>query len=185
MSRIKDASLKYCAKSDLLASLSYFGTYAVFFSTLIGATLVWGNWLAMAPLVVICAFAGVRLYVLQHDTGHFSLFSTRQGNIWAGYGLSIVTLTPFRAMQYNHNLHHANVGNLDNRETGEVHTMTLEEWETAPWQSRLWYRMYRNPFTSELPMSAWCALATAVKRCAPSTKTGTRIEWSAACVLPS
>ena len=146
MSRIKEASLAYCEKDDRLASLSYFGTYAVFFVALIGATLLWGSWLLMAPLIVIAAFAGVRLYVLQHDTGHFSLFSTRWGNIWAGIGLSVVTFTPFRAMQYNHNLHHANVGNLDNRETGEVYTMTVAEWEAAPWHTRLWYRLYRNPF---------------------------------------
>ena len=79
MSRIKEASLAYCAKDDRIAAASYFGTYAVFFATLIGATLLWGQWLWMAPLVIICAFAGVRLYVLQHDTGHFSLFSTRWG----------------------------------------------------------------------------------------------------------
>jgi len=124
--------LAYCEKDDRLASLSYFGTFAVFFTGLIGATLLWGQWLLMAPLIVIAAFAGVRLYVLQHDTGHFSLFSTRQKNVWAGYGLSVITLTPFRAMQYNHNLHHANVGNLDERETGEVHTMTVAEWNEAP-----------------------------------------------------
>ena len=37
---------------------------------------------------------------------------------------------------------------------------------------------------SALPQSAWCALAAAVNRCSPSKKTGTRIAWSAGCVLP-
>lgn len=142
---IREVSLRYCDRSDLIASLSYFGTYAVFFAALLCATSLWGNWSFMAPLVVVAAFAGVRLYVLQHDCGHLSLFTTRARNVWAGYGLSLVTLTPFRAMQYNHNLHHANVGNLDNRETGEVHTMTLAEWEAAPAHVRLAYRIYRNP----------------------------------------
>ena len=128
-----------------MASLSYFGTYAVFLVALVTAVLLWGQWLLMAPFVGIAAFAGVRLYVLQHDCGHLSLFTTREKNIWAGYGLSVVTLTPFRAMQYNHNLHHANVGNLDHRETGEIHTMTLREFEAAPWHTRLGYRIYRNP----------------------------------------
>ena len=53
MSRIKKASLAYCEKDDRLASLSYFGTFAVFFATLIGATLLWGQWLLMAPLEVV------------------------------------------------------------------------------------------------------------------------------------
>lgn len=142
---IREYSLRYCDRSDLVASLSYFGTYAAFFAFLLTATLLWGAWLMMAPFVVLAAFAGVRLYVLQHDCGHLSLFTTRGRNIWGGYGLSVVTLTPFRAMQYNHNLHHANVGNLDHRETGEIHTMTLAEWEAAPWYVRLGYRIYRNP----------------------------------------
>jgi omega-6 fatty acid desaturase (delta-12 desaturase) len=142
---IREYSLRYCQRSDRIAAASYFGTYLTFFAALIGATLLWGYWLSMAPLVVVAAFAGVRLYVLQHDCGHLSLFTTRARNVWAGYGLSLVTLTPFRAMQYNHNLHHANVGNLDHRETGEVYTMTLREWETAPWLTRLGYRLYRNP----------------------------------------
>lgn len=142
---IREYSMRYCVRSDALAAISYFGTYAVFFAALIGAVLLWENWLAMAPLVVIAAFAGVRLYVLQHDAGHLSFFSTRWGNMWAGYGLSFVTLTPFRAMQYNHNLHHANVGNLDHRETGEIYTMTLAEWEASPWYVKIGYRIYRNP----------------------------------------
>ncbi len=142
---VREYSLRYCDRSDLIASLSYFGTYAVFFASLFGAVSLWGNWVFMAPLVVIAAFAGVRLYVLQHDCGHLSLFTTRAKNVWAGYGLSLVTLTPFRAMQYNHNLHHANVGNLDHRETGEIHTMTLDEWEAAPTHVSLAYRIYRNP----------------------------------------
>ena len=145
MSTVRNFSLRYCNRSDWLAGISFVGSYVVLGAMLSLAALLWGQWLAMALPVVIAAFAGVRLYVLQHDCGHFSLFSTRGRNIWAGYACSIVTLTPFRAMQYNHNLHHANVGNLDHRETGEVHTMTLAEWEVAPWHVRVAYRIYRNP----------------------------------------
>jgi omega-6 fatty acid desaturase (delta-12 desaturase) len=59
--------------------------------------------------------------------------------------LSAFSLTPFRVMQYNHNQHHAYLGNLEHRETTEVFTMTLREWNEASWQKRLWYRLYRNP----------------------------------------
>lgn len=142
---IREYSLRYCERSDRIAAASYLGTYIVFFAALIGATLLWGRWLLMSPLVVVAAFAGVRLYVLQHDCGHLSLFTTRARSVWAGHGLSLVTLTPFRAMQYNHNLHHANVGNLDHRETGEIYTMTLAEWDAARWHERALYRLHRNP----------------------------------------
>jgi omega-6 fatty acid desaturase (delta-12 desaturase) len=48
-------------------------------------------------------------------------------------------------MQYNHDMHHAYLGNLDHRETTEIHTMTLREWQQADRWTRLRYRLYRNP----------------------------------------
>jgi omega-6 fatty acid desaturase (delta-12 desaturase) len=152
MSTAPDQSLRaflrpYTAKSDLRGALSFLVTLAVYAAALFGGAGLAGQgmWLAAAPLVVVLAFASVRLYVLQHDCGHYSLFATRWLNDAAGHVLSIFSLTPFRVMQYNHNLHHAYLGNLDHRETTEVYTMTLHEWQTAPWHRRLWYRIYRNP----------------------------------------
>jgi acyl-lipid omega-6 desaturase (Delta-12 desaturase) len=94
---------------------------------------------------VVNALAGVRLYVLQHDCGHHSLFSKRRMNDLAGYGLSTFTLTPFRVMQFNHNEHHRFLGDLEERRAGEIHTMTLREWGEAGFWRRLTYRLYRNP----------------------------------------
>jgi omega-6 fatty acid desaturase (delta-12 desaturase) len=142
---IRDFTRPYCRKDDRIAAASYFGTYLVFFALLAGAALSWPSLWAFVPLAMLAGVAGVRLYVLQHDCGHHALFSTKRANDIAGLGLSLVTLTPYRAMQYNHNVHHYYVGNLDRRETTEIHTMTLTEWEAAsPWE-RLGYRIYRNP----------------------------------------
>lgn len=145
MMDIKDFTRRYTRKSDILGGLSFIGTFAVY-----AAALVLGAQAAQSPLVatscvVILAFATARLYVLQHDCGHHALFATKWLNDVAGYILSVFSLTPYRVMQYNHSLHHAYLGNLDHRETTEVHTMTLREWHSAPWHSRLWYRIYRNP----------------------------------------
>ncbi|SEQ65926.1 fatty acid desaturase [Thalassovita taeanensis] len=142
---VRDFTQNYIEKDNRLANVSYFGTFAVYFSSL-WIAIHWASvWWVVAPMVVINAFAGVRLYVLQHDCGHASLFETRAQNDWAGYGLSVFTLTPYKAMRYNHNVHHAHIGNLEHREAGEVNTMTLREWQQAgPWQ-RLYYRLYRNP----------------------------------------
>jgi omega-6 fatty acid desaturase (delta-12 desaturase) len=49
-------------------------------------------------------------------------------------------------MKQNHNLHHAGVGNLEHRQSGEIHTMTLREWHKADVWERFVYRLYRNPF---------------------------------------
>ncbi len=137
----------YTRKSDLRGGLSLVATLGVYAGALVAGGILagGGSWPLALPLVVVLAFAGVRLYVLQHDCGHHSLFATPWMNEVAGHLLSIFSLTPFRVMQYNHNLHHAYLGNLDHRDTTEVHTMTLREWQSAPWYRRLWYRLYRNP----------------------------------------
>lgn len=137
----------YTRKSDLRGALSFMGSLATYGAALwLGAWAVAeGAWLwAVAP-VVLLAFASVRLYVLQHDCGHHSLFATKWLNDAAGYVLSVFSFTPYRVMQYNHNMHHAYLGNLDHRETTEIHTMTLREWQQADRWTRLRYRLYRNP----------------------------------------
>ncbi|MDJ0629202.1 MAG: fatty acid desaturase [Rhodobacter sp.] len=145
---IREYLKDWTAKDDRIGALSFFGSYAAFLLVFFATVLIVASpyWWAAPPFILVSAFAGVRLYVLQHDCGHHSLFSRRWMNEWAGYALSPITLAPFRAMQYNHNMHHAYLGNLDHRETTEIHTMTLREWnEAGPWR-RLGYRLYRNPF---------------------------------------
>ena len=145
--RIRAFTHDFTDKDNRLAAASYFGTFAVYFVALGLGAWAWSavHWLAALPFIVILGFASVRLYVLQHDCGHASLFATRAQNDRAGYGLSVFTLTPYAVMRHNHNLHHAHVGNLDHREDGEVYTMTLAEWQRAGWGERLVYRIYRNP----------------------------------------
>lgn len=145
MTTIRQATIPYCEKDDRVGLLSYFGSFAAYFATLWLALTYAHVWWIVAPLIVVNAFAGVRLYVLQHDCGHHSLFARKAWNDWAGYGLSTFTLTPYKAMQVNHNTHHAHLGNLDHRDSGEIHTMTVREWETAGFWNRFAYRIYRNP----------------------------------------
>jgi len=137
---------QFTEKDNRLASLSYFTTFAVYFASLYLAITFVHQWVVLLPAGIIFAFSAVRLYVLQHDCGHNSLFETRAQNQFAGHVLSPFTFAPFEVMKQNHNLHHANIGNLAHRETGEIHTMTLAEWHTAGGWERLFYRLYRNPF---------------------------------------
>ncbi len=142
---IREFTRAYTGKSDLRGAASFLGTLAAYGSALVlGAQFAGQVWLVV-PLTLLLAFASVRLYVLQHDCGHVSLFRIKSLNDWAGHVLSIFSLTPYRVMQHNHNLHHAYLSNLDHRETTEVFTMTLAEWQAAPFGRRLWYRLYRNP----------------------------------------
>lgn len=133
-------------RDNRLAAHSYVLTLLAYCLSLALAVLAWpAPWLVV-PLVIVNAFAGVRLYVLQHDAGHNSLFSTSRLNKLAGHCISVFTLTPFAVMQHNHNEHHSHLGNLEERHSTEIFTMTLREWQQAgPWK-RLIYRLYRNPF---------------------------------------
>ncbi|MBD3679523.1 MAG: fatty acid desaturase [Rhodobacteraceae bacterium] len=143
---IKEFTRRYCERDNRIALISYLGTFAAYFLSLWLAIRFAETWYLVAPLVVVNAFCGVRLYIMQHDCGHGSLFETARLNDLAGYGLSTFTLTPYRVMQYNHNMHHTHIGNLEERDSGEIHTMTVKEWEEAPFLTRLGYRLYRNPF---------------------------------------
>lgn len=144
---LRQALRRYTGKDNRLAYASLLGNLAVYFAA------VWvsvsavsaGAWAIAGAGILVLAFAGVRLYVLQHDLGHLSLFETkRQNELW-GYLVSPFTMAAYPQMRHNHNLHHAYVGDLDARETTEIHTMTLREWgEASAWQ-RLYYRLYRNP----------------------------------------
>ena len=135
----------WTVRDNRLASLSYFGTFAGYFLTLWLAVQAWPVAWLVVPLVIINSFAGVRLYVIQHDLGHNSFFETKRLNTLAGHLSSVFTLTPFSVMQHNHNEHHSHLGNLDERDTTEIYTMTLREWNEAGFWQRLHYRLYRNP----------------------------------------
>ena len=49
-------------------------------------------------------------------------------------------------MGHEHSIHHATSGNLDKRGTGDIWTLTVDEYVAAPFRLRLAYRLYRNPF---------------------------------------
>ena len=48
-------------------------------------------------------------------------------------------------------MHHATAGDLDRRGTGDIWTMTTQEYWAAPRRKRLAYRIYRNPFILFIP----------------------------------
>lgn len=145
---LRHAVRKFAKKDDRLAYLSLLGNLAVYFAAvLLAVTGVQnGQWVLAALGILTLGLAGVRLYVLQHDLGHLSLFSTRHLNELWGYAVSPFTMAAYPQMRHNHNLHHAYVGDLDARDTTEIYTMTLAEWERAGFWQRLYYRLYRSPF---------------------------------------
>jgi len=86
----------------------------------------------------------VRLFIIQHDCGHGSYFASRRANQWVGACLGVMTLCPFGYWKKTHAVHHGTSGNLDRREFGDVHTLTVREYRTSSRWSRLCYRCYRS-----------------------------------------
>jgi omega-6 fatty acid desaturase (delta-12 desaturase) len=86
----------------------------------------------------------VRLFILQHDCGHGSFFRSGAANRWVGAGLGILTLFPFAYWKKTHAVHHATSGNLDQRQLGDIRTLTVNEYRAhSPWV-RFCYRFYRS-----------------------------------------
>jgi len=101
-------------------------------------------WLALA-LTVPTAFFLVRLFMIQHDCGHGTFFRKRASNDWLGRILGVVTMTPYDVWQRSHAVHHATTGNLDHRGTGDIRTLTVQEFEASTPLEKFWYGVYRHP----------------------------------------
>ena len=100
----------------------------------------------LIPLAVIPAAAFlVRLFIIQHDCGHGSMFSSRKANDWVGRFIGLLTVTPYDFWKYSHATHHATSGNLDRRGIGDVWTLTVDEYNSKSWLGRLSYKAVRHP----------------------------------------
>lgn len=87
----------------------------------------------------------VRLFMLQHDCGHGSLFPRRSINDWVGRALGVLTFTPYDYWRRTHAVHHASAGNLERRGIGDVDTLTVREYQERSRAGRLRYWLYRHP----------------------------------------
>ena len=101
-------------------------------------------WLALLLTLPAGAFL-VRLFAIQHDCGHRSLFASAPVNDWVGRIIGVFTLTPFDCWRQEHAVHHASSGNLDRRGPGSVVTLTVDEYRALKPLQRLGYRLYRHP----------------------------------------
>lgn len=101
-------------------------------------------WLTLLLALPASGFL-VRIFIIQHDCAHGSYFKSKRANEIVGSIAAFMTFTPFYGWRHEHNLHHASSGDLDRRGTGDIWTMTIQEYAAAPWYRKLMYRGYRNP----------------------------------------
>jgi omega-6 fatty acid desaturase (delta-12 desaturase) len=102
-------------------------------------------WLGFGIALMNGAFL-VRLFAIQHDCGHSAFFRNRHVSDWIGRGLGVLTLTPYDVWRRTHSMHHSASGNLEKRGMGDVHTLTVAEYQELSGTGRFLYRLYRSPF---------------------------------------
>src|SRR6185437_8646856 len=103
----------------------------------------WGH--GWTPLLALpTAGLYVRMFIIQHDCGHGSFFSSPRANHWIGACLGLMTLFPFNYWKRTHAVHHGTSGNLDRREFGDIRTYTVREYWASPLWKRFGYRCYRS-----------------------------------------
>ena len=121
--------------------------------TLVPFVLLWAlAWAAMSVsywltfgLSLLNAGFLLRLFAIQHDCGHGAFFKSRTFSDWVGRVLGVLTVTPYDVWRHTHSVHHSSSGNLCRRGMGDIHTMTVHEYQELSWIQRLHYRLYRNP----------------------------------------
>ncbi|MEP4198387.1 MAG: fatty acid desaturase [Aliishimia sp.] len=101
-------------------------------------------WLTLAIAICNAAFL-LRLFVIQHDCGHGSFYNNRTLSDWLGRVIGVLTLTPYDVWRRSHSMHHSASGNLERRGMGDVHTLTVAEYQALTPLKRFGYRLYRHP----------------------------------------
>jgi omega-6 fatty acid desaturase (delta-12 desaturase) len=102
-------------------------------------------WLTVLLAVVAGAFL-VRAFIIFHDCGHGSFFKSPTANHVVGALTGVLTFTPYYYWRWQHAIHHSSAGHLDRRGTGDVWTLTVQEYLEASRWKRFAYRLARNPF---------------------------------------
>jgi omega-6 fatty acid desaturase (delta-12 desaturase) len=87
----------------------------------------------------------MRCFILFHDCGHGSFFTSRRANTVAGVALSLLFAEAFHYWRHIHAVHHATSGHLGRRGTGDYDTLTVHEYRALPPARRWVYRVGRHP----------------------------------------
>jgi len=103
------------------------------------------SWWITVSLAILAGGLLVRVFVISHDCGHGSFFSSRKANDILGFITGVLTFTPYHHWRWEHALHHAASGDLDRRGTGDIWTLTVQEYLEASRWKRFAYRLSRNP----------------------------------------
>ena len=103
------------------------------------------SWWLVVPLAILAGGFLVRAFIIFHDCCHGSYFKSNIANDVVGFLTGLLTFTPYFHWRWEHNIHHSSAGDLDRRGTGDVWTMTVQEYLEASRWKKFAYRLARNP----------------------------------------
>jgi omega-6 fatty acid desaturase (delta-12 desaturase) len=101
-------------------------------------------WITLGLSIIAAGFL-VRIFIIFHDCGHGSFFSSQKANRVLGTIFGSLVFTPNDRWHNDHALHHNTVGNLDKRGNGDIWTVTVDEYRAMSGWNRFLYRLYRHP----------------------------------------
>lgn len=102
-------------------------------------SLSWSLWLTCL-IGLVNAFFLVRIFIIQHDCGHQSFYSSRLANKIIGIVCSCFSSVPFRYWSKIHNFHHGHSGQIEVWEIGDIPTLTVNEYRSKNWIGKMRYR---------------------------------------------
>ena len=88
----------------------------------------------------------IRIFIIQHDCGHMSFFKSKKLNDRWGFFCSLFTSFPYQYWARSHAYHHQHNGQLENRDIGDINTLTVKEFDELSTIQKWGYRVYRHPF---------------------------------------
>jgi len=121
-------------------------TFVPFFAlwTLMYLSLSWSIWITVA-LAFVQAFFMVKIFIIQHDCGHYSYLSSRRAQDIIGFICSLFSTVPYKYWAKSHDYHHAHNGQLDQRDVGDIKTYTVRQFKKLSPLKKLRYRVFRMP----------------------------------------
>jgi len=109
-------------------------------------------WLALVLTPLAAGFL-VRIFIIQHDCGHFAFFRSPRANRAVGVACSVLTLAPYSSWRRQHDGHHGIWNDLDRRQSGaDMYStcLTVDEYRQLGFWARLWHRVTRHPLVANL-----------------------------------
>lgn len=139
VARHEQASLRHSLLDIATSVLPYLALSVAMYLCLDVSVLI-----ALALAIPAAGFL-LRIFIVFHDCAHGSFFPSRRANLWLGRFTGLLVFQPFGNWRHNHAVHHGTAGDLDRRGTGDIPTLTVDEYLSRSWKQRLGYRLFRNP----------------------------------------